>query len=359
MSRTIAIQPDTVRHKNGEEQSFSARWVELAEQIGIQARMVDAFAPDFFQQIVGCDGFLWRFGYPKLPRAFAKRLLPAIEHGMGIPVFPDWRTAWHFEDKIAQSYLLEAAGIPIPRTWVFWRPEDAIAFCHGAAYPLVMKLSYGYQSANVRLLQRAEEATYWVQQMFGPGIKSVQMPTGARANKYVRRFLTAARTLAGRTPLDNSDSELQQGYVLFQEFLPGNEFDTRITIIGNRAFGFRRFNRPNDFRASGSGHIDWDPKEIDIEAVRLAFDIAQRFQTQSVAVDVLRRGAEPVIAEISYTYASWALRDCPGHWMLRGDNPETGELEWVEGQMRPEDAIFEDFIARIRLHSTTAISVAS
>ena len=35
----------------------------------------------------------------------------------------------------------------------------------------------------------------------------------------------------------------------FQEFLPGNAFDTRITAIGNRAFGFLRENRPRDFRA--------------------------------------------------------------------------------------------------------------
>ena len=47
--------------------------------------------------------------------------------------------------------------------------------------------------------------------------------------------------------------------------------------------------------------------------------------------------------EISYTYASWAVRDCPGHWVLRGE-PGSGALTWAEGKMRPEDAIFEDFI---------------
>ena len=56
--------------------------------------------------------------------------------------------------------------------------------------------------------------------------------------------------------------ELQRDYLLVQEFLPGNGFDTRITVIGNRAFGFRRFNRPDDFRASGSGRIDWNPAAI-------------------------------------------------------------------------------------------------
>jgi len=48
----------------------------------------------------------------------------------------------------------------------------------------------------------------------------------------------------------------------------------RSGVIGNRAFGFRRFNRQGDFRASGSGHLDWDPKQVDPAFVRLAFAIA-------------------------------------------------------------------------------------
>jgi len=35
---------------------------------------------------------------------------------------------------------------------------------------------------------------------------------------------------------------------------------------------------------------------------------------------------------------------CPGHWELRGD-PDDGRLDWVEGQVRPDDAILEDFLA--------------
>ena len=42
-------------------------------------------------------------------------------------------------------------------------------------------------------------------------------------------------------------------YVYFQKFLPNNKYDIRIVVIGDRAFGFIRYNRENDFRASGSG----------------------------------------------------------------------------------------------------------
>ena len=129
--------------------------------------------------------------------------------------------------------------------------------------------------------------------------------------------------------------------------MPDNEFDTRVTVIGNRAFAFRCFNRPNDFRTSGSGRIDWDPSKIDIDSVRLAYRVAKRTQTQSNAVDILQRGKERVINEMSYYYEGWAVYECPGHWELQGTDPDTGQLDWVEGQMRLEDAITEDFLTRI------------
>src|SRR5688572_23617189 len=94
---TIAIQPDQVVQPNGVRQSFSDRWLGLAAQAGLQTRVVDAWRPDIFQQLEGCDGFMWRFGFRAPERLVARRVLFAVEHAMGIPVFPSWKSAWHFE----------------------------------------------------------------------------------------------------------------------------------------------------------------------------------------------------------------------------------------------------------------------
>jgi hypothetical protein len=77
-------------------------------------------------------------------------------------------------------------------------------------------------------------------------------------------------------------------------------------------------------------------------AVRLAFQVAERLRTHSVAIDGLRRNGEWVISEISYTYASWAVEECPGHWKKQGD-----ELQWASGRMWPEEAQVADFIDRL------------
>jgi len=101
MPYTVAIQPDQLTQKNGEKQSFSSRWAARAADSGVNVRTVDVYAPDFFRQLAGCDGFMWRFGYSPNPRLFAKRLLPAIEHGLGIPVFPSFETVTLSDRAIA------------------------------------------------------------------------------------------------------------------------------------------------------------------------------------------------------------------------------------------------------------------
>jgi glutathione synthase/RimK-type ligase-like ATP-grasp enzyme len=134
----------------------------------------------------------------------------------------------------------------------------------------------------------------------------------------------------------------QKNHALFQEFVAGNDFDTRVTVIGDRAFAFRRFNRPGDFRASGSGNIDHDPAGIDPRCLSIAFHAARKLGAQSMAFDFLFRGEqkEPVVGEISYCYADWAVERCPGHW--------DSALNWHAGHLWPEEAHVEDFLRRIQ-----------
>ena len=347
MNLKLAIQPDEVIHHNGERQSYSERWVQLAHEHGIKVIPVDVYSRDVIKQISECDAFMWRYDPPAFPRLYARRLLYTVETTLHLPVFPALSSSWHVEDKIAQAYFFSAAGIPSPITEVFWTHQAAAEFCASASYPFVIKLSTGYQSSNVRLVRNRDEALFYADQLFGSGMMSLGYLPASGPRLFLRRIRSAFKMLRRQDNYDTTiESELQQGYFLAQEFLPGNAFDVRITIIGNRAFGFRRFNRPGDFRASGSGRVDWNPKEIDIRVVRLAFEVARRSDAQTIAVDVIRRGNDPVIVELNLTYASWAIRECPGHWTLDGD-PESGELKWVDGSMRPEDAIFTDFVGSL------------
>jgi glutathione synthase/RimK-type ligase-like ATP-grasp enzyme len=335
---TLAIQPDHQLLMSGRKQSFSSHWAERARASGLAVREANVYGGGLREQLAGCDGFMWWFAHLPEVRHAGSRSLQAIEHGLGIRTFPSSRTIWHFDDKVAQAYLLDAAGIPTPKTWVFWERSAARQFVADAAFPLVLKLAGGIGSEHVRRVTSRQEAEFWIERLFDSGVTSLNgWPRPNRAARAWARVQRAGDALTGRPLLPTSRrADLQRGYVLLQEFLAGNAFDTRITVIGRRAFGFRRFNRPDDFRASGSGQIDWDPNGIDLDAVALAFRVARALGTQSLAVDVLRRRDDSlVVNEISYYYEGWAVHECPGQW--------TPELEWRDGHVAPEDAIFDDF----------------
>ena len=136
----------------------------------------------------------------------------------------------------------------------------------------------------------------------------------------------------------------EKGYAYFQDFIPGNDFDTRVTVIGDRAFAFTRNVRPGDFRASASGDIVYDAHGINQKCVEIAFGVTRKVGSQSMAFDfVLGENQQPLILEVSYAFGSGrnihigqAVYSCPGYW--------DAKLIWHQGHVWPQDAILVDLL---------------
>lgn len=331
MSFEIAIQPDNY----GPGDSSSPRWSSALKEAGHKVRQVNVYAADILDQLKGCDGFMWRHGHLPHMRQIAKRLLPVIENELGLCVYPDQNTCWHYDDKLAQNYLFQTLGIPTPKTWVWFEKEAALEWASSATYPLVLKLWSGASSKNVRLVHSFLEAKHWIEFLFGQGVTGLEKKNFS----FFRRCARAARfVVTGDIP--QLPSEVHKNYVYFQEFLPGNKFDTRVTVIGDRAFAYRRFNRPNDFRASGSGNFDTNFREISRSFIELGFEVSHKLKAQSIAIDGLWQYKKPVVGEVSYTFVSWVVQKCPGFW--------DEKLNWHEGHMWPEEAQVADFLVRLK-----------
>jgi glutathione synthase/RimK-type ligase-like ATP-grasp enzyme len=297
--------------------------------------------PDFWEKLRDIDLFIFRWAQPDDHHQIAETLLPIIENSYGIKCFPDQNTCWHYDDKIKEYYLLTSKGYPFIKSWIFWEKENALKFAAETKYPIIFKLKNGAGSTNVFLIKDENSAVKAINKMFGKGIPANSNPLKGKVKykdfekllraKIDKYFLNRIRGI------ESQMWQLSKNYILFQKYLPNNDFDTRITTIGNLAFGFRRFTRENDFRASGSGKIDYDIKKIDLQLVELALKISKELNFQTMAYDFLyNENEEPEICEISYTYADKVIFDCPGYW--------DENLNWNEGHFWPEFLHLKDLL---------------
>lgn len=341
--------PDTINLGIGiRPGSYTDRWVEYCRELGIPFREMEPFRPDFIQQALDLKAFAWHWSHDDARAAIMARQATMALEAMGVKVFPNTATSWHYDDKVGQKYLLEAIGAPVPESWAFYDLETALSWVEKATFPKVFKLRCGAGSSNVQLVKSHNKAEALCRKAFKSGfvsssgyfsdaktkLRKVQSWTTfvAKLRRAPSAFLKAARI--------SRELTRSRGYILFQEFLPGNAHDTRITVIGDRAFGFIRRNRPGDFRASGSGLIAHTSDLISLECVRSAFEVAKKLGTQSVAFDFLwDENRHPLIVEISYCYQAEAVFKCPGHW--------DSCMNWHEGHMWPQDAILDDLLGEI------------
>ncbi|MDN5848702.1 MAG: hypothetical protein L0H63_03555 [Nitrococcus sp.] len=264
-------------------------------------------------------------------------------------VFPTAENYWHFDDKLAQKYLFDALGIPTPSTYIFFSHREALEWVKSAKFPCVFKLKAGAGSTNVSLIRNCGEAEARIARMFGRGY--APHDSAIRDVRHKMRLHRAKRDWLAtmkRGPQtmhtlwrNHRDLDRERGYIYFQEFVDGNTHDTRVMIIGNRAFAFRRKVRPGDFRASGSGLCDYDPSHIDIACVKDAFAAARRIGATCMGFDFVNRRSEdrPLIVEMSYGIPPGLVFQCPGHWR--------SDMSWQDGHVWPQDAVLDDLLGTL------------
>lgn len=201
----------------------------------------------------------------------AKQILFALEHS-GKVVFPDFNTNWHFDDKVAQKYLLELIHCPIPKNHVFYEKESALKWAKSTSYPIVFKLRGGAGSFNVKLIKSFSDAKSIINKAFSQGFSNYDSLSAFK--EIFRKFkigkssnINLLKSFAHLfiQPQYANVAGREVGYVYFQEFIPNNDSDIRVIVIGDKAFAIKRNVRENDFRASGSGNIEYSKSTLTIK----------------------------------------------------------------------------------------------
>ncbi len=333
--------------------SFSDRWIDYCISHAIEFKIVNCHDSDIIKQLKGCIGLMWHFTQSHIEDMLIAHAIINSAEAMGIRAFPNNATSWHFDNKISQKYLLEATGARIVPTYVYVDKRQALEWTETAEFPKVFKLTGGAGSSNVSLVRNKESARRLINKAFSSGFPPVPrwQPLQERwwhfkRDRTVTSLFNISRGLlrgAIRNPILKRLPK-ECGYAYFQDFIPNNDSDIRVVVIGKRAFAIKRMVRKGDFRASGSGRIVYDPEAIPNECLKLSFELAAKLGTQSLALDFVFLEGTPLVVEMSYAFMSSGYEECPGYWKQ--------DLSWVEGRFIPEDFMIEDFLISLSGNQT-------
>jgi hypothetical protein len=264
--------------------------------LGLEPRTIDIGADDWMDQLKDVDIFVWRLimSDPSC-MAEARSKIPLIE-AMGIRCFPNQQMLWLYDDKIRETFFLRQHGYPTPRTWVFFGSQPAREFAATASYPLVAKSHCGAGSGGVVLLQGRQEAEKLLARVF----RKTSIWAELLENYYYIPRLKKGDLLV---QLSSRYRGAWPRYAYFQEFLTIDR-DWRITTLGpDLISAFMRKNRPDDFRASGSGIWEKvDQQDLPVVACDQALAISNAHGFTSMTYDFMLRGEQWVIGELSYAF---------------------------------------------------------
>lgn len=327
--------------------SFSERWIKYCKENKVDYKIVDCFSNSILDDMQDCDALFWHWHHADHKARLLAQQLTIVLESIGKKVFPDFKTCWHFDDKVGQKYLLESIGAPYIPTYVFYDKSEALKWADDTIWPKVFKLRGGAGAANVKLIKNKSEASRIISKAFGKGFSSVNRTADFkdRIKTFIRKkdFKSLGIAIKGLgrlfVPTDfEKRNGRESGYVYFQEFIEDNSYDIRVIVIGEKAFAIKRNVRENDFRASGSGKIDYDKDLIDIRCVQIAFETSKKLDAQCLAYDFVFSNGIPLIVEISYGFAMKAYDYCPGYW--------SSNLHWHECKFSPQEFMITDVLRR-------------
>ena len=319
-------------HNNNK--GFHQHWIAYCEKNNILYKLVDCYANDLIRQLAGCHALMWHHSQGNTKDLLvAKPILFSLQQA-GIKVFPDFNTNWHFNDKLGQKYLLESIGAPLVPTHVYYTKTDALRWASKTYFPKVFKLRGGAGSQHVKLVKTQLQAIKLIRKAFGKGFPNYdaigslkerwrKFKLGQSNSMDLLKGLMRCAYPPGYARILGRD----KGYIYFQDFIPGNDHDIRVIIIGDKAFAIKRMVRKNDFRASGSGYILYGGENFSMDIFKLAFETSAKLNAQCLAYDFVFQNGKPLIIEISYGFSPEGYMDCPGYW--------DKDLNWHEGTFDP------------------------
>lgn len=323
-------------HLNEKMFKHASVWIPeckaYCEENGHECDVISCYDSDIIEKLRGYDAVLWTMqNYVKADIMEARSILYSAKQ-MGLKIFPDYNTSWHFDDKIAETYLLQAVNAPLPKSWVFYLEDECVNFLENEAkYPLVAKLRCGSGANNVVLLHNVKEAKKYAKAMFrdggfSPAPKALYKAySKAQSSNSLSVMINRIKKIPDfmRTLSNAKKMAREANYCYFQEYIENDGFDIKVVVVGDKLIPYFRNARKGDWRASGGGDKVFDHERVTEQVIKTSFDVYDKCGFQVIGFDYVvdKNTGEGIIIEISYgtNYGDLTLvggyfdRDCKWH----------------------------------------------
>lgn len=294
-------------------------------QNNIDYEMVDLFTGEAIKELSRFDVLLWHFNQYKHAEMLEARSILYTAKRMGLRVFPDFDDAWHFDDKVAEMYILQALNAPMPESHVYYYKEAMENDLRKGkiVLPIIGKLRTGSGSHNVKLLETEHALKKYASKMFSNGFNPApslfyKASSNIRSSHDKQQFMNKLkrapeflRTLAGARHFPH-----EKDYVYLQQFIPNDGYDMKVVVVGDKCSFLVRPIRSHDFRASGGGEVFFDKKYFKEQIIESAFKVSDALGSQCMGYDyvVNRETGEGVIVEMSYGFSHQAIMASGGYY---------------------------------------------
>ncbi len=187
------------------------------------------------------------------------------------------------------------------RCQAFGTYEEYRQFATIDKFPVVMKPSSGSKSHKVLIARNRKEADKAAR-------KLSRTPSAFNLLLSLRNRLDRK----GFTPISNHRHKF-----IVQRFIPNLTGDYKIVVYGEKYFVVFRENRPNDFRASGSGRLNF-PRNIPTQVLNYTKEVFEKFNVPFASIDVGYDGETCYLFEFQFVmFGQYAVERSPWHFVQR------------------------------------------
>lgn len=340
-------------HKDAKAVVHSTNWVtpweEYCKENNLDYEIIDLLRCNVVRELKRFDILLWHFNQYNHAEMLEARSILFAAKKMGLKVFPDFDDSWHFDDKVAEMYILEALNAPIPASFVYYDKESVIKSIDSGLIklPIVAKLRTGSGSHNVKLIKSERDLARYASKMFSGGYNPApsllyKATSNVRSSHNKQQFMSKLKRVPEflRTLASAKHFPHEKDYVYLQQFIPNDGYDMKVVVVGDKCAFIVRPIRSHDFRASGGGEVFFDKKYFNKQIIESAFKISDALGTQCMGYDyvVNKETGEGVIVEMSYGFSHQAVMSSGGYY--------DRNLEWHEEPLNAPKELLNNLLKK-------------